>query len=142
MPLVAPEAVYSARRLVRGLARDLGFRERAVEELVLVVSELVSNALKYAAGGRLEVTIVSEEKRGNGLRIAVEDDAPPFDLERALPDGHDARGTIDPALLFGRRGIGTGLGAVARLSDELRLEPTESGKRLVAIRYVRRGRAG
>jgi serine/threonine-protein kinase RsbT len=137
-----PESVFIARRLVRGVARDLGFRDRHVEELALVVSELVSNALKYAGGGRLEVTVTSDASRGLGLVIAVEDDAPSFDLERALPDGHDASGPLDPALLFGRRGIGAGLGAVARLSDALRLEPTTRGKRLVAVRYVRRGVAG
>jgi len=133
-----PEAAFTARRMVRDLARDLGFAERAVEELAIVASELVSNALKHAGGGVLEVSAMVDPSRGPGLTIVVEDDAPVFDLQRALPDGHDANGPLDPALLFGRRGIGAGLGAVARLSDALRIEPTSGGKRLIAVRYVRR----
>jgi anti-sigma regulatory factor (Ser/Thr protein kinase) len=123
------------------MAAAAGFTGLAIDELVLVVSELVSNALKYAGGGQLELAHVDDATRGPGLTIAVEDTGPPFDLERALPDGHDARGQIDPALLFGRRGIGAGLGAVARLTDGVRLEPTERGKKLVATRFVRGRRA-
>lgn len=139
-PLVSPESVYSARRVVREMAASVGFTGIAIEELVLVVSELVSNAIKYAGGGHLEVTPLNDEQHGAGLMIAVEDPGPPFDLECALPDGHDASGQIDPARIFGRRGIGAGLGAVARLTEGVRLEPTERGKRLVAIRWLRRKR--
>jgi serine/threonine-protein kinase RsbT len=119
------------------MAAAAGFTGIAIEELVLVVSELVSNALKYGGGGQLELTHVDDETRGSGITISVEDTAPPFDLERALPDGHDARGQIDPAHIFGRRGIGAGLGAVMRLTEGVRLEPTVRGKRLVATRFVK-----
>ena len=133
--------MYTARRALRSMAAAVGFTGVAIEELVLVVSELVSNALKYAGGGQLDLTHIDDETRGPGIMIAVEDKAAPFDLERALPDGHDARGQIDPARIFGRGGIGAGLGAVARLTDGVRLEPTEQGKRLVATRFVQRRKA-
>ena len=71
----------------------------------------------------------------------AEDEGPPFhDFALAMRDGYDDRGPIDPCASFRRRGLGAGLGAVARFSDEMGLEPLERGKRVWVIRYVDRGR--
>jgi hypothetical protein len=42
--------------------------------------------------------------------------------------------------MLGRGGIGAGLGAVARLSDDLGWAPAPGGKQVWAIRYARRAR--
>lgn len=141
VPIAAPESIYAARNVLRKLARELALPPRAVEELTLVISELATNIMKYASRGRIEVSLTGDLHRGPGITIVAEDDGPMFDLTRALPDGCDAAGTIDPARLFGRRGIGSGLGAVSRLTDSLTIDalPT-GGKRITAVRYVGRRR--
>ena len=139
--VAAEEDVFAARRSVRRVAASVGFSPRVAEELALVATELASNMLKYAGGGVIEITPCEGADADVGIRIVASDHAPPFDLVCALRDGHDGAGQIDPALLFGRRGIGAGLGAVARLTDALTLEAIPGGKRLVALRYLRSSRS-
>lgn len=135
-------ALYAARLLVRSFAAPLGFGSEVVEELVVIVSELVSNILKYGKRGRIELSRIDPED-GVGIVIVAEDESPPFDLLGSMRDGYDAKGKLDPALVFGRGGIGAGLGAVFRLSDRVEQVPTESGgKRIVVRRLVSRARRG
>ena len=46
----------------------------------------------------------------------------------AMTDGYDDRGPIDPALILRRGGLGTGLGAVARLADRLDYREEPEGR--------------
>lgn len=136
-------AVYGARTQVRTFALAVGFEREVVEELVVVVSELVSNIVKYGKRGRIVLTALDPDEGTRGIIIAAEDETPPFDLLGSLRDGYDARGKLDPATVFGRGGIGAGLGAVARFSDHVALEPLPSGgKRIVARRALGRPRRG
>lgn len=138
VPVAAPESVYAARNALRRIARDLALPQRTVEELAVVISELATNIMKYASRGRIEVSLTGDLHRGPGIMIIAEDDAPMFDLASALPDRTDASGAIDPARLFGRRGIGSGLGAVSRLTDTLSIGALPSGgKRITAVRFAR-----
>jgi serine/threonine-protein kinase RsbT len=139
-----PSAVYAVRTIVRGFAPALGFSKEVIEELVVVVSELASNILKYGKRGRIELDAIDLPDEGyRGIVIMAEDETPPFDLQGALRDGYDSAGQIDPARVFGRGGIGAGLGAVARFSDRLELVPLATGgKRIVARRSVSRPRRG
>lgn len=130
--------IHGIRQGTRAFARALGFSDRAVEELVIVVSELASNIRKYGIKGTLELAHVEDVKHGLGILMVAQDETPPFDLSIALLDGHDATGKLDPATVLRRRGIGAGLGAVARFSDQLTVEPCPGGKRLRVIRYVSR----
>lgn len=130
-------SVFAARALIRAHAPGLGFSANACAELVIVVSELVSNILKYGTRGNIEISSVSDVVRGVGIRIVASDETSPFDLATALPDGHDAQGKLDPFRLYGRRGIGAGLGAIVRLTDTVEMVPDGTGKRLLATRYVR-----
>lgn len=136
-----PSAVYAVRTLVRAFAPALGFDKEVTEELVVVVSELASNILKYGRRGTIEIAAI-DPSEGIGISIVAEDESPPFDLQASLRDGYDAGGKLDPARVFGRGGIGAGLGAVARFSDRLELVPTPTGKRIVARRAVSRARRG
>lgn len=136
-------SVYAARSQVRGFAAKIGFEAEVVEELVVVVSELASNIVKYGRRGRILLQAIDPEEGVRGIVIAAEDETPPFDLTGSLRDGYDARGKLDPASVFGRGGIGAGLGAVARFSDKIDLEPLPTGgKRIVVRRAVGRPRRG
>lgn len=135
-------AVYAARALVRAFAREAGFEPEVVEELVVVVSELTSNIVKYGRRGSIELSSVVRDDGARGVAIVAEDETPPFDLDAGKRDGHDAAGPLDPARVFGRGGIGAGLGAVFRLSDAVELVPSGAGKQIVVRRFLGRPRRG
>jgi anti-sigma regulatory factor (Ser/Thr protein kinase) len=97
--------------------------------------------LKYAATGELVARGFDAPGRGAGIEIVARDEGPPIvDFSRALRDGWTDCGPVDPATLLQRRGIGAGLGAVARLTDELGYERGVREKAIVAIRYLKRPR--
>lgn len=138
-PIVAPGHVPIARSATRSLATALGFDRRAAAELTIVASELATNIIKYGIRGQLTISGVHDEERGPGLRIVAEDCGPPlYNLSWALLDGCDDQGPIDPHKLYGRRGLGTGLGAVVRLTDGLEYVEAPPLKRLQVVRYLAR----
>ena len=93
--------------------------------LRIVVAELVSNAVRHGGGGG-ELTargLVLGARRG--LEVIVEDRGPGIaSVECALRDGFSEGRVLTPDTpASGRRGLGVGLGAVARLTSELHIEP-------------------
>jgi anti-sigma regulatory factor (Ser/Thr protein kinase) len=133
--------VLGARSAVRRCAQDLGFSTREVAELVIVVSELASNILKHAGRGSIAVQPVNDERHGSGIGITASDAGPAFrDLGTALRDGHCDSGPILPEALFGRKGIGSGLGAVIRFTDTFECDEQPIGKRIHVVRFRRRPR--
>lgn len=131
--------VISVQRAAREFARGLGFPVRESIEISIVASELASNIVKYGIRGSVRLDAVSDPEKGAGVRLTAFDRGPAFhDFDMALRDGCDDRGPLDPATMLGRGGIGAGLGAVARLSDEIGWQPARGGKQVWAIRYARR----
>src|SRR5262249_2852763 len=103
--------------------------------------ELTSNIRKYGRRGAIELHPIDQEGV-RGISIIARDETPPFDLMASLRDGYDASGKLDPARVYGRKGIGTGLGAVARLSDSVEVVPHGSGKQIIVRRFIGRPRRG
>lgn len=134
--------VLVAQQLARRSALAAGFARGASAELMIVASELASNIVKYGKRGVLRIERFTHPVRGVGLRLVAEDEGPPFkDFERAQLDGFNDDGPIDAAVLIGRKGTASGLGAVQRMTHELRWEPMEGGKAVIATRYLQtRGR--
>jgi serine/threonine-protein kinase RsbT len=133
--------VFDLRQATRAFASALGFGQVACGELAIVVSELGTNILKYGRRGSVTLEIARDPEHGAGLRIIAEDEGPGIaDFEMALRDGHETTGPIDPAHFLRRAGIGSGLGAIHRLSDELTYESTTDRKRLLVTRHLRRAR--
>jgi anti-sigma regulatory factor (Ser/Thr protein kinase) len=131
--------VFEARRAVRHFAAELGFNVQGREELVIVVSELGSNIIKYGISGDITYEKVETEGLGKGIRVIARDVGPPFvNLTLALTDGYSDRGPIGPMDLIKRRGFGGGLGAVVRLSDSFECRTGAGEKHISVIRYVRR----
>lgn len=131
--------------MVRKFGTQVGFEREVVEELVVVISELASNILKYGKRGSISVSELARDNGPRGIEIVARDESPPFDLIGSLRDGYDAQGKLDPARVFGRHGIGAGLGAVARLSDRIELvphQPPDVGKSIVVRRIIGRPRRG
>ena len=97
-------------RLVRESAERVGFKDRAVEELVLASAELVSNLVKYAGGGEFIVTELDENNQ-KGLQMETLDRGPGFsNLESAPGDGWSTGGSL-----------GYGLGTVNRSTDTMEI---------------------
>lgn len=135
--VTAEADVIGARRAAERLALAEGFPRIAAQEVALVASELAWNLVRHAGGGEIELLVVGDLKDGSGIAISAIDSAPPIaDLATALLDGHTAAGPIPLAERIHRRGLGSGLGAVARLSDRLVQEPLPRGKRITATRFL------
>ncbi len=106
-----PEALSSARHMVRAAVRAWGARERA-DEIELVADELITNALMHTDGGAIVTLrmLAGPERR---LRVEVED------RSSALPRRREA----------GDSGVsGRGLLLVDRLADVWGVDSRGSGK--------------
>lgn len=131
---------FAVQHEVRWTAERLGFAHLVALELAIVASELASNILKYGKRGSIVIEAIEDPARGRGVRIIAFDEGEPFlDFERALCDGSDELGPIDPAKYAIRKGIGSGLGAVKRFSDACGWAPEPVGKQVWAVRWLRRG---
>jgi anti-sigma regulatory factor (Ser/Thr protein kinase) len=131
--------VYTLREAVGKLATELGFPKRERAELLIVVSELCSNIVKYGVRGSLELEPHIDAVYGVGIAIIAHDVGPAFrDFKMAMQDGYDDHGPIDPGVLMKRGGLGIGLGAVRRLTDSLSVDHNADGKSIRVVRYLRR----
>lgn len=102
-----PTKVGEARRKALALARELGFDETRQGRVALVVSEAATNLIKHAGGGELMILGRGSGEKGNWLEIvAIDRGQGMSDVGRCLTDGYSTAGSL-----------GTGLGAISRLSD-------------------------
>ncbi|MFJ1972072.1 ATP-binding protein [Streptomyces sp. NPDC087903] len=86
-----PGAVRDARAAVRGRLRDWGL-ESLADLTALLVSELVTNALRHATGP-IGVRLVRPAAPGDVLRVEVSDPFPDLPRERtARPEDESGRG--------------------------------------------------
>jgi len=138
-PVRSQVDVFSVQRATRALAVRAGFAHLAATEIAIVASELTTNVLKYGRRGRLVAEVLTDPDEGRGVRVIAYDEGPPFqDFEQALRDGSSENGPISAGSFAGRRGIGSGLGAVQRLSHACGWAPEANGKRVWAVRWLRK----
>lgn len=99
-----------ARRKVTALAEKLGVDSRRHGEIALVTTELATNLVKHAKEGHILAQGL-EQSGLAGLRVLGIDKGPGIaDISRALSDGHSTAGSM-----------GTGLGAIRRMSDRFEI---------------------
>jgi anti-sigma regulatory factor (Ser/Thr protein kinase) len=97
-------AIGAVRRSASTLGTRAGFGDDDNARLALVVTELGTNLIKHAAGGRFLLRRCGD---GSTIEILAMDNGPGIEsLAEALRDGHSTTGTS-----------GTGLGAVGRQAD-------------------------
>jgi anti-sigma regulatory factor (Ser/Thr protein kinase) len=98
-----PASIPVLRRRATEFARKLGVGEELMADVALVVSEAVTNAVKYAGtGGDAGVVELSARSGGDWLELRVRDRGKGF-----------GKGSVD--------GLGLGLSIIARLSADLRI---------------------
>jgi anti-sigma regulatory factor (Ser/Thr protein kinase) len=108
-----------ARRRAADLAERLGFDTQESGRVSLVVTEAATNLVKHARGGEIVLCPMIEDSavdivaldRGPGIR----------DVDRALKDGYSTSGSM-----------GSGLGAIIRLSSRFDIYSSESGTVLLS----------
>jgi anti-sigma regulatory factor (Ser/Thr protein kinase) len=129
--VIAPQA--------RRMALQFGLGDRRAAEVAIVASELATNIAKHGIRGDLTIILDDEVPPGGSLTVIARDVGPPIkDLAAAVTDGYDDVGPIDPALLLRRGGLGTGLGAILRLSHRFDYQDLPEGKE-ITVRFFRRG---
>jgi serine/threonine-protein kinase RsbT len=123
--IVTEVDIERIRREARALARYAGFDRYDVEAILLAISELATNLVRYAPGGELVVSIVLE---ANGLGILIQSSDPGpgiVDVELALRDGYSTSG-----------GIGSGLAVVRRMMDDFTIVSSPSGTCIEARKWL------
>lgn len=125
--IVAEVDIEQIRREARSLAVHAGFDRHEAEAILLAVSELATNLVRYAPGGEVAVSIVSEAN-AVGILIQSCDTGPGIiDVELALRDGYSTGG-----------GLGSGLPAVHRLMDDVTIATSPSGTSIEARKWLSR----
>lgn len=133
-PVSRREDALVIGREAQRLGLLFGFTRQRAGELAIVVSELASNIAKYGVRGEIGLSFDPESEPEGDVRVRAKDVGPPFkNLELAKTDGCSDRGPIDPADILGRRGLGTGLGAVLRLAEHFECRQDEAGKEITVL---------
>lgn len=105
--------VHQAREAVGEAAAAAGLDQARAGDAALTATELATNAVKYAGGGRIVAEVVSDSwGNARALQILALDHGPGIgDVDRAMADGYSTGGSL-----------GTGLGACARACDHFEVD--------------------
>lgn len=114
------------RAVVRRCALRWGFNEKSANEAALGASELATNLVKHAGGGELTVALEAD-----ALVVRSLDRGPgPPPIEQLVADNVSRGATRGPDTPI-RFGLGSGGAALARLFDQVRVEPREGGGAII-----------
>jgi anti-sigma regulatory factor (Ser/Thr protein kinase) len=106
-PIDDPSRVAEVRRFAGRLARDQGLPELACASAEIVTIEIATNLLKHAIKGEILVRSLSRSGRA-GIELLSVDRGPGMsNIDECIRDGFSSAGSM-----------GTGLGAIKRLSHE------------------------
>jgi anti-sigma regulatory factor (Ser/Thr protein kinase) len=120
-----PSQVAEARRMVGEVARRTGLAVQRRDEVAIVVTELATNMLKHGGGGQLHA-MASDDAEGTGLELLALDRGPGMsDPGRCMQDGYSTAGSP-----------GTGLGAIGRLADRVRIYTRPGQGCAVLVRFI------
>lgn len=117
--------VAEARRLVSEHARRAGMAESRVAQVAIVVTELATNLLKHAGNGHI-LAGPFDDAEGAGLELlALDRGGGMADVGRCMDDGYSTAGSP-----------GNGLGAIARLADDLRVYSRPGLGTAIMVRFL------
>jgi serine/threonine-protein kinase RsbT len=108
--------VAVAVRAARELALAAGLGDTEAVQAATAVSEIATNQLRHATGGRVELRVASDGER-SGLEVRARDAGPGIaDVELALRDGWSSAGSL-----------GIGLPGARRLMDDFTVASDAAG---------------
>jgi anti-sigma regulatory factor (Ser/Thr protein kinase) len=116
-----------ARRAVHEFAKGIGFPSETLAELDIVVQEIGTNAVRYATDGAI-LHIGTQTDHDDVLELIYMDRGPGIhDIDRVVRDGVSTSG-----------GLGAGIGAIRRLTDEFEVYSTVMESTRVSAASARR----
>jgi len=120
-----PEHLPGAVDLARSVAAGVGFGLLDQTKIATAVAELTRNMLQYAGGGELWFSVLDAPRRG--VEIGAVDRGPGIpDVERVMSPSYRSR-----------TGMGLGLKGVKRVVDDLEIQSSRAGTRVVLRRWLR-----
>ncbi|MFB0610695.1 SpoIIE family protein phosphatase [Aurantiacibacter poecillastricola] len=118
-------AVAEARRRARRTASALGFNSTKVEHVAIVATEIAQNILRHGGGGQMLVAVFGAPSLER-LHLLGFDKGPGITrVDRMVRDGETTK-----------RSLGTGLGAILRLSDRTDIDTSPAGT-VIAAEFLR-----
>jgi anti-sigma regulatory factor (Ser/Thr protein kinase) len=121
--VIESSQVSEARRRIIALGLEQGLDQGAIDRLALVSTELATNLVKHTKGGYLIAQGLNHDDNV-GVEIFAIDTGPGMNnLAECLRDGFSTVGTL-----------GTGLGAISRLSDSIEFSSTKTRGTIVISR--------
>ncbi len=126
LPVVEASQVGAARRRAVQQAEDLEFSDQDSDRLAIIVTEIATNLLRHAQEG--EIVLIPSQSGGKATMTVLGLDLGSgiANVEAALADGYTT------AEEGSERGIGGGLGAIRRLSDEFDIYSDPRGTTIIA----------
>ncbi len=124
-----------AASLARHFALGIGFDDQRASAVAIVVGELVSNAVRHAGAGRLELLEIKAHRPG--LEITVSDRGPGIGAGKLATIERWAKGEASQPETSLQHELNHGLGAVMRLVDSTKISSTASGTTITACCYVK-----
>lgn len=122
--------VAEARRLVSAFAHHAGSPRELADKLTIVVTELATNLVKHAGGGHIHARRF-DDAGGMGLEVlALDRGRGMTDVGRCMEDGYSTAGSP-----------GTGLGAISRLADDVRIWSRPGHGTAIMARLLQRAAA-
>lgn len=119
--------VAQARRLIGDLAREIGFPRERIDKIALVVTELATNLVKHGGGGHIHAH-QCDDAGGAGLEVlALDRGKGMVDVGRCMQDGYSTAGSP-----------GNGLGAIARLADDVQVYSRSDLGCAIMVRILQR----
>lgn len=131
VPLNDSSRVGEARRVAVAAGLNAGLDPAAISNLGIVVTEIVTNAVRYATGGQAILRVIEAGGR-RGIEMICLDRGPGMaNVAESMRDGHSTGGTM-----------GTGLGAASRIAEEFAIFSTVEGGTVVMARVWTPGTRG
>lgn len=107
LPIKRDTDIVLACQKGRTLAAQLGLSDNDQVIVVIAVTEVARNILRYADQGKIELNSV-EQNQKKGIEVVAQDQGPGIaDIDLVLQDGYSTGG-----------GLGLGLSGAKRLMDE------------------------
>lgn len=111
-----------------------GASRQAAWEVAIAVAELVSNAVRYAGGGTVELWL-----EGPQLVVIVRDDGRGFKQHLEATEELPGAGMADSATYHAEKhGLGIGLETVRRMMSAVRIESGPGGTTVRASKLLKR----
>ena len=127
-------AARMARHLIRPFARSGGVLGTELDNLLLVAAELLANAVDHGGGEAALETVNGHHAEGARMQLALSVEAGGWRLEITDEGGGDpeaVRALVRPAGLPDLEDErGRGFFLIAQMVDEIRVEPSTSGRGL------------